>query len=142
MSAAEQPTVPLAGTAVLDSCVLLCCSSSLVPACNGQDPTVAALECVAGEVTMLSSANSEISLRAAATQARNTQLTVRLDGMGARLAGVEQQIKEREAALAAARIALIEKDSGLCRLEAQAAALEQQLLAAGQAAKKQDIFQG
>ncbi|WIA38455.1 hypothetical protein OEZ86_001779 [Tetradesmus obliquus] len=91
-----------------------------------------------GEVAMLGSANSEVSLRAAAIQARNTQLTVQLEGLGARMASAEQQIKERESALAAARVALLEKDSGFCRLEAQVAALEQQLLAAGHAAKRQE----
>jgi hypothetical protein len=87
---------------------------------------------------MLGSANSEVSLRAAAIQARNTQLTVQLEGLGARFASAEQQITERESALAAARVALVEKDSGFCRLEAQVAALEQQLLAAGHAVKKQE----
>jgi chromosome segregation ATPase len=87
---------------------------------------------------MLGSANSEVSLRAAAIQARNTQLSVQLEGLGARMAGAEQQIKDRESALAAARVALVEKDSGFCRLEAQVAALEQQLLAAGHAVKKQE----
>eukprot|EP00879_Flechtneria_rotunda_P030370 GHRR01032995.1.p1 GENE.GHRR01032995.1~~GHRR01032995.1.p1 ORF type:complete len:259 (+),score=126.93 GHRR01032995.1:126-902(+) len=92
----------------------------------------------AGEVAMLSSANTEISLRAAATNARNMQLKVQLEGLSARLAGAEQQIKDKESALAAARMALLEKDSGMRRLEAQVAAVEQQLLAATQAVQKQD----
>ena len=87
---------------------------------------------------MLSSANSEISLRAAAINARNTQLTVQLEGLGARLSGAEQQIQDREAALATARTALLEKDSGLRQLEGQVAALRQQLLDAHQGSKKQD----
>lgn len=87
---------------------------------------------------MLSGANSEISLRAAAVNARNTQLTVQLEGLGARLSGAEQQIQDREAALATARTALLEKDSGLRQLEGQVAALRQQLLDAHQDGKKQD----
>lgn len=87
---------------------------------------------------MLSSANSEVSLRAAATNARNTQLTLQLEGLGARLAAAEQQIQDREMGLENARVAMLEKDSGLRRLEAHVAALEQQMVAAGQTAKKQD----
>lgn len=87
---------------------------------------------------MLSSANNEISLRAAATNSRNTQLTVQLEGLGARLSGAEQQIQDREVALAAARTALLEKDSGLRQLEAQVAALGQQLGDARQDGHKQD----
>lgn len=87
---------------------------------------------------MLSSANSEISLRAAAINARNTQLTVQLEGLGARLSGAEQQLQDREGALAAARAAMLEKDSGLRQLEAQVAALGQQLVGAQLDSKKQD----
>lgn len=87
---------------------------------------------------MLGSANSEISLRAAAINARNTQLTVQLEGLGARLSGAEQQIQDREAALAAARTAMLEKDSGLRQLEGQVAALRQQLVDCHQGARKQD----
>lgn len=91
-----------------------------------------------GEVAMLSSANSEISLRAAAVNARNTQLSVQLEGLGARLSGAEQQIQDREAALATARTKLLEKDSGLRQLEGQVAALRQQVTEAQQDGKKQD----
>jgi len=87
---------------------------------------------------MLSSANSEISLRAAAINARNTQLTVQLEGLDARLSGAEQQLQDREGALAATRAAMLEKDSGLRQLEAQVAALGQQLVGAQQDSKKQD----
>jgi predicted phage tail protein len=87
---------------------------------------------------MLSSANSEISLRAAAVSGRNTQLSVQLEGLGARLSGAEQQIQDREAALATARTALLEKDSGLRQLEGQVAALRQQVTEAHQDGKKQD----
>lgn len=87
---------------------------------------------------MLSSANNEVCLRAAATNARNTQLTLQLEGLGARLAGAEQQIRDREASLETGRVAMMEKDSGLRRLEAHVAALEQQLIKEGQGAKKQE----
>lgn len=87
---------------------------------------------------MLSSANNEISLRAAAINARNTQLTVQLEGLGARLSGAEQQIQDREAALAAARTAMLKKDSGLRQLEGQVAALRQQLVDCHQDGRKQD----
>jgi chromosome segregation ATPase len=91
-----------------------------------------------GEVAMLSAANSEISLRAAAVSARNTQLTVQLEGLGARLVGAEQQIQQREAALCTARAALLEKDSGLRRLECQVAVLEQQVVAGQQGTSQLD----
>jgi hypothetical protein len=87
---------------------------------------------------MLSSANSEISLRAAAVNARKTQLTVQLEGLGARLSGAERQIQDREAALATSRTALLEKDSGLRQLGGQVAALRQQLMVAHQGSKQQD----
>eukprot|EP00775_Hariotina_reticulata_P005424 gene5424-5657_t len=90
------------------------------------------------EVAMLSTANNEVSLRAAATTARNTQLTVQLEGLEARFALTQQQFQEREAGMAAARTAMLEKDSGLRRLDANVAALEQQLHEAGKAAKHQD----
>ena len=49
---------------------------------------------------MLRAANAEVSLRSAGVAARNTQLTVQLEGQGARLASAEQAIQEREGALA------------------------------------------
>lgn len=91
-----------------------------------------------GEVAMLSSANNEISLRAAATNARNTQLILQVEGLTARLIAAEQQITDRESSLNNARVAMVEKDSGLRRLEAHVAALQQQLVTMGQAARKQE----
>lgn len=87
---------------------------------------------------MLSSANNEISLRAAATNARNTQLNLQVEGLTARLIAAEQQITDRESSLNNARVAMVEKDSGLRRLEAHVAALQQQLVTMGQAARKQE----
>lgn len=96
----------------------------------------------AGEVAMLSSANNEVSLRAAATNARNTQLALQVEGIGARLAAAEQQIRDREVSLETARVAMMEKDSAVRRLEAHVSALEQQLITEGHGAKKQESLIG
>ena len=87
---------------------------------------------------MLGAANTELSTRAAAEAARNKQLSLQLDVLTERMTSGERALAERDAALVDARRALRENEGTLVRLAAHVAALEQQLLASCEVARRSE----
>lgn len=80
------------------------------------------------EVTMLGSANAQLSVRAAAAEMKQQAVHVKLDGLGAKLATAQLAVSERDQLLREMQVACGEKDSTLRRQAQHAVQVEAHIM--------------